>query len=393
MTLPQDFIEQMTGLLGVDEFREFEQSLSSPCPTSIRMNDDEECVDEVEGCVPWCKNGRYLKQRPLFTMDPLLHAGAYYVQEASSMFVAHLINIYIDKAGTALDLCAAPGGKTTLLLSALPEGSLLVANEVNHKRSNILAENVSKWQRSRDANCIVTNNEAKDFRKLGDEVFDLILCDVPCSGEGMFRKDERAIEEWSLQNVDMCWRRQRDIVSNIWDSLKEEGIMIYSTCTYNTKEDEENVLWIRDELGAEILDCHILPEWNITGCLLKGEGFPCCHFMPHKVKGEGFFCALLRKTSESGIEKNANQKKLVADIQKKLHVIPLDKICSDAPHVELQYDDAIRYLQGEALCLAPDTPKGLVVLTYLSHPLGMAKNIGTRANNLYPKEWRIRCKA
>lgn len=405
MTLPQDFTQQMKVLLGEEEFKEFEQALNEPCPTSIRLNpltansiSDVEALEigkyecRVISHVPWCHEGIVLSERPSFTMDPMLHAGTYYVQEASSMFVAHIVRQFVQEPVNALDLCAAPGGKSTLLLSTLPEGSMLVANEISHKRANILAENISKWLRGGYQPCIVTNNEAHNFRKLGDSIFDVILCDVPCSGEGMFRKDERAIEEWSTQNVEMCWKRQRNIISDIWDSLKDGGLLIYSTCTYNTKEDEDNVRWICENLGAEVLDCNAKAEWNITGNLLEGEDFPCYHFLPHKVKGEGFFCAALRKKSERSQEPHRRPSNLIAEIQKRLHVIPLELIDEDAPRCGLTYDDAIRYLQGEALRLPSDAPRGMVALTYKSRPLGMAKNIGNRANNLYPKEWRIRRK-
>ena len=165
------------------------------------------------------------------------------------MFLSHVLREYVKEPVVALDLCAAPGGKSTLALSTLPEGSLLIANEVVRQRANILAENIIKWG---NPNCIVTNNYAEDFEAFGN-TFDLIICDAPCSGEGMFRKDPASIGEWSLANVDNCWRRQRDIVQNIWHTLKEGGIFIYSTCTYNPLEDEENVLWIAKTLGAEVL--------------------------------------------------------------------------------------------------------------------------------------------
>lgn len=404
-------MDVMGALLGKAELLEFMRAMDEPCPVSVRMNGGvagdssgktEGTVARVVARVPWCVEGAYLEERPSFTMDPLFHGGAYYVQEASSMFVAHVVDRYVGEAPvTALDLCAAPGGKTTLLIDHLPKGSLLVANEVNHRRSNILAENVSKWLNAKGGldgdGCVVTNNEPGDFGKLGDEVFDFILCDVPCSGEGMFRKDERAIAEWSLKNVDMCWKRQRAIIADIWDSLKEGGLMIYSTCTYNTKEDEENVRWIRDELGAEVLDCGAEPEWNLVGNLLDGENFPCCHLMPHRVKGEGFFCAVLRKGGEPLREAEgtmagtmAARRKLVEMVRKRLRVIPLELWDVEAPVWEVGYDEAVSYLRGDALRLDDEAPRGMIAVTYRGFRLGMVKNIGQRANNLYPKEWRIR---
>lgn len=403
ISLPQDFRDEMMGLLGEVEFRQFELAMAKQSPVSVRRN--FHCgIESITDGVAWCESGVYLSERPSFTMDPMFHGGAYYVQEASSMFIDHLVRTYIgDDPVIALDLCAAPGGKSTLLMNALPCGSLLVANEINHKRSNILAENVSKWINgwgkvensektgggARGCECIVTNNESRDFRKLGEGVFDFILCDVPCSGEGMFRKDGRSIEEWSLKNVEMCWKRQRNILMDIWDSLKDGGLMIYSTCTYNTKEDEENVRWICDELGAEVLDCKVKDEWGIIGNLLSDADFSCCHFMPHRVNGEGFFCAVMRKSGTSD-SRNLRSSELREKIERHLHVIPLEVCDSEAPVYDLGYDDAIRYLRGEALKLDDNAPLGMLAVAYRGYRLGMVKNIGNRANNLYPKEWRIR---
>lgn len=394
--IPSDFKSQMLSVLGVEEYEKFEKALLADAPVSIRLNrgkfPDGDIAEDWKK-VPWCDDGYYLPQRPSFTMDPLFHAGAYYVQEASSMFVSHLVRKYVQSPVVALDLCAAPGGKSTLLSSELPAGSLLIANEINHKRANILAENISKWHPT-DVAVAVTNNEAKDFRRLGDEIFDFILCDAPCSGEGMFRKDENAISEWSLKNVEICWKRQRDIVSDIWDTLKPGGIMIYSTCTFNLMEDEENVCWVADELGAEILDCSPCPDWNITGNLMKGRDFSCCHFLPHKVCGEGFFCAVLRKNGSSYDSKKIDHKKILEKSKGKLRPIPLESFDSDkgTPSVDVSYDIAIQYLRGEAIRLPESAPLGIVLITYRGLPLGTAKNIGSRANNLYPKEWRIRKK-
>ena len=389
MLLPQDFILQMRELLGEDELHKLLEAIKGPSPTTIRINPAKADRDFL-GCadapaVPWCSEGVYLPDRPSFTLDPLFHAGAYYVQEASSMFVAHLLRQYVgDDDVTALDLCAAPGGKSTLMQSCLSAGSFLVANEIIPKRAWILRENISKWGGD---NVVVTNNRPEDFRKMR-EMFDLILCDVPCSGEGMFRKDEGAIRDWSLQNVEMCAERQRDIVETIWPCLRPGGLMIYSTCTYNTREDEENVRWISQELGADILPCNPLPEWNVVGNLLDDD-FPCCHFFPHRIQGEGFFCAILRKhgSHDSVIPLSHN-----SAITKQLRLLP-DPLVAPQPlvaTVEVDHDTALRYLRGEALTLPADTPRGYVTIIHHQLPLGPAKNVGNRANNLYPKEWRIR---
>ena len=411
MQLPVDFINEMTELLGKEEAGQLTEALASPSPTSIRLNRRKSVnldFEDLTSKVDWCQEGLYLNNRPSFTLDPLFHAGCYYVQEASSMYVSHLIKQYAgNEPLVALDLCAAPGGKSTLMENLLPDGSILFANEIIPKRAQILRENLSKWIRRRDdgvdsvkgigeVDVIVTNNKAGDYRKLGC-VFDLMLCDVPCSGEGMFRKDVQAIEEWSANNVEMCWKRQREILEDVWDCLKPGGLMIYSTCTFNTKEDEENVIWIRDELGAEVLPCHAKTEWNITGSLLKDEeNLPCCHFFPHKVKGEGFFCAILRKRGDANkYSSTYNGNGLLTKAKKVLKVLPTDNCFVDGEkevktYCDVECDTAIQYLRGEAIRLPDSTPRGYVWITYKEQPLGLVKNIGNRANNLYPKEWRIR---
>ncbi|MBQ8737280.1 MAG: RsmB/NOP family class I SAM-dependent RNA methyltransferase, partial [Bacteroidaceae bacterium] len=261
MTLPDIFINRMRLLLGDKTYSEFEQSFSEIPPVSIRYNPNKWQKEKNGVKVPWCESGYYLPSRPTFTFDPSFHAGTYYVQEASSMFLEQFLNTYIKHPVVALDLCAAPGGKSTLTISKLPAGSVLVANEIIKLRSQKLAENIIKWG---NPNVIVTNNQASDFSYL-NEFFDLIICDVPCSGEGMFRKDAQAIEEWSSNNVDICQNRQREIINDIWRSLKPGGLLVYSTCTYNTLENEENIEWIVKTFGAEVLPCSPVEKWNITG--------------------------------------------------------------------------------------------------------------------------------
>ncbi len=389
MELPAGFVNEMQRLLPPDEYERFVASMDMPCPVSIRLNRRKISAEimadldthlhlNTDEQVAWCADGYYLPERPVFTLDPLLHAGAYYVQEASSMFVAHLINIYIGtRPVRALDLCAAPGGKSTLLESCLPLGSMLTCNEVVAKRARILQENMTKWG---GANVQVTSHEARAFAQMGAE-YDFILCDVPCSGEGMMRKDDEARTQWTDELVDMCSRRQRDIVADIWPCLTPGGIMIYSTCTYNTRENEENVAWIASELGADILPVDAKTEWNIMGNLLPHAPFPCAHFMPHRVRGEGFFCAVLRKKGEVAI---AQPKHVGREKRNEVHSAPVP------PLVTVDRTTALHYLHGDAIRLAADAPRGIVTIAYCGLPLGQAKNIGTRANNLYPKEWRIR---
>jgi hypothetical protein len=332
--------------------------------------------------VPWCNEGFYLEGRPQFTFEPLFHAGCYYVQEAASMFVCHILRSLFTihySLSTVLDLCAAPGGKSTAMRSVLPEECVLVSNEPVPTRAQILLENITKWGAP---NCIVTNNYPRDFRKAKAK-FDLILCDVPCSGEGMFRKDPATISEWSLQNVEKCWRLQREIVSDAWECLNPGGIMIYSTCTFNTKENEENVRWIMDTYDAEPIAIPTAPSWNITGSLLPGFDAPVYRFIPGITKGEGLFvCALrkgINKHNYSLLINNPSLKRLTPDLPQ-----------GDFPQVDLPYSEALKYLRGEALVLPADTPRGFVTVTYKGIALGPVKNIGNRANNLYPKPWRIK---
>lgn len=459
MNLPQAFIERTRQLLGEDIYSQFEEALQTETPVSIRLN-RMKCVQSVKGePIPWASSGTYLKSRPTFTFDPLFHAGCYYVQEASSMFVERVLQEYVKEPVIMLDLCAAPGGKSTLARSVLPQGSLLVANEVMRNRSQILAENLIKWGYP---DVVVTNNDPADFTEL-THLFDVILTDVPCSGEGMFRKDPVAIEEWSIENVDVCWKRQRRILTDIWSALKPGGILVYSTCTFNREEDEDNVVWIAKELGADILPVSIEESWGITGNLTERD-FPVYRFLPHKTKGEGFFLAVLRKHDEvsdetpkrfSRISSRLDKKKKSKDGKQQL-VVPKEVktwlaegsdyslVMKDAsivafpkayeneyallqqtlkvihagialgeikgkdliphhslamstalkpdafPRTEVTYEQAIAYLRKEGMILDADVPCGYVLLTYKDAALGFVKNIGNRANNLYPQEWRIR---
>lgn len=450
MKLPVPFINQTQALLGEEEYAKLECALLEESPVSIRVNKMKSLSHEETSSVPWCSTGFYLNKRLTFTFDPLFHAGCYYVQEASSMFVEQVVNKYIKEPTVALDLCAAPGGKSTHLRSRLPEGSFLVANEVIRNRSQILVENLIKWGHPDVA---VSNNDPADFSSLG-ALFDLILTDVPCSGEGMFRKDPGAIEEWSPENVTICYQRQRRIIADIWPCLKPGGILVYSTCTYNLKEDEDNIEWIKSELGAESLSVEIPEEWGITGNL-AGTDTPIYRFLPHKTKGEGFFLAALRKTGEEDIEplrrksskKNKKEKpleipqqakqwlqhpedfelerrgdfiiacrktfvELVNTLRQQLRIVHSGITIGEVkgkdllPHqslamsnelnidqfstYELSYEQAISYLRKEAITLDISAPRGYVLLEYKNIPLGFVKNIGNRANNLYPQEWRIR---
>ena len=365
------------------------QGLDHEPSVSIRLNSRRLSPDVqpigADGQVPWCPEGYYLSNRPLFTADPLFHAGAYYVQEASSMFLAHVLRHLNSHLHTVLDLCAAPGGKSTLLRSILPDDCRLISNEPNRQRAQVLAENLAKWGHP---NVLVTQSYAAEIAHSIEPV-DLILADVPCSGEGMFRKEEEAVRQWSPRLVADCAALQRSIVRDIWPLLKPGGILIYSTCTFNPEEDEQNVEWIAHELGAEPLSIPIDDGWGIRGDLRKVQAtdnpLPCYHFLPGLVRGEGFFLAVLQKqgTHQTHIKKAKKAHSIVT-----LPSNQLDE--AGVPCVELSLADAVRYLQREALVLPPDTPHGHVQVCYCGHRLGLMNNLGSRANNLYPKEWRIR---
>lgn len=448
MALPIDFITRTRALLG-DEYEKLEAALQADVPVSIRINQEKGTKAPETSPIGWSKTGYYLPERLSFTFDPLFHAGAYYVQEASSMFLEQAIRNFVTEPVRCLDLCAAPGGKSTHLLSTLPEGSLLVSNEVIRSRSNILAENITKWG---NPNNIVINNDPEEIGRL-THLFDVIVTDVPCSGEGMFRKDTDSTGEWSVANVNLCAARQRRIIHDIWDALKPGGLLIYSTCTYNTEEDEDNIHYIIEELGAEALTIPLKEEWQITGALRHDH--PVYRFFPHKTKGEGFFLAALRKApgeTEEIRPRNKSKKErgkaapvlpsvvndwieeagkfrfelindtiqaipsahqeawqliagqcriVTAGIRigeiKGKDILPAHSLAMSTSlnrkafiTVEINWEDAVKYLKKEVLLLPEETKKGYVLVCYNGFPLGFVKHLGNRANNLYPQEWRIR---
>ncbi len=446
MQLPEEFIN----MLPLGERDALLQALAMEPEVSIRFNSKaadtrnlvlESLESRADGHVLWMDNAVYLDHRPQFTMDPLLHQGCYYVQEASSMFLAQALRKCVNGPVRALDLCAAPGGKSTLLAQVLPEGSLLVSNEIQRSRAQILAENMVKWGRP---GTMVTCNSPKQIGG-SSLLFDIIAVDAPCSGEGMFRKDEGAVRDWSIGNVEMCAARQREIIDDIWPALKPGGCLIYSTCTFNRQEDEDNVRWIMDKYGAEPVDLNPDPEWNILGSLTD-DNLPVYHFMQHKTRGEGFFLCLLRKPAGAQISLKGRPFKAdpkvpaecrtwlsgdyeyfikgesiyalpsaLADdmwqvgqelyalvpgievaVMKGRDWVPAHALAMSAAlnrdafiNVEITRQQALAYLHCDAVRLE-DAPRGIVLLTYKNIPLGFAKNIGNRANNMYPQEWRIR---
>lgn len=383
--LPIDFTDMARRTMGEERFDSYLKAFETDAPVSIRLNPEKAKELTADGeRVPWCRNAYYLPQRPNFTYDPLLHAGCYYVQEAGSMFLDTVMQQWVPDAPVVMiDFCAAPGGKSLLARTALAAGSVLFSNEPMRNRANILAENVEKWGY---ADHFVTNNFPRDYRR-AKMIADVVLCDVPCSGEGMFRKDEATIREWSMQNVEKCARLQREIVADAWSCLADGGLFIYSTCTFNTHEDEENIQWMMDELGAEVLPVKVDAAWNITGSLLDGFSQPVYRFIPGISKGEGLFLCVLRK---GGAWQQGHSLKSLRKSQQNLNIIYCPKAQPDMVKVEVNYQQAMAYLRHETITLGADVPRGMVGICFEGHLLGLAKNIGNRANNLYPKEWKIR---
>ena len=383
--LPIDFTDMARRTMGEERFDCYLKAFETDAPVSIRLNPEKAKELTADGeRVPWCRNAYYLPQRPNFTYDPLLHAGCYYVQEAGSMFLDTVMQQWVPDAPVVMiDFCAAPGGKSLLARTALAAGSVLFSNEPMRNRANILAENVEKWGY---ADHFVTNNFPRDYRR-AKMIADVVLCDVPCSGEGMFRKDEATIREWSMQNVEKCARLQREIVADAWSCLADGGLFIYSTCTFNTHEDEENIQWMMDELGAEVLPVKVDAAWNITGSLLDGFSQPVYRFIPGISKGEGLFLCVLRK---GGAWQQGHSLKSLRKSQQNLNIIYCPKAQPDMVKVEVNYQQAMAYLRHEAITLGADVPRGMVGICFEGHLLGLAKNIGNRANNIYPKEWKIR---
>lgn len=452
-TLPEEFSTYTREIMGEQRWMRFAEAMDEEPPVSVRLNpmkfrsDSMALPAEEDEPVEWCREGRYLKERPMFTLDPLLHAGAYYVQEAASMYITQVIRDHApaDRPLMVLDLCAAPGGKSTAMRSVLPEGSLLMTNEPMRPRANILMENIQKFGHP---DVIVTNNYAIDYQRSRLQ-FDVILADVPCSGEGMFRKDEGAIREWSVANVKKCAALQREIITDIMPCLRDGGLLVYSTCTYNKQEDEENVDFI-------------CSEWQMEKLSER-------HFIPGETRSEGLYMAALRQTGSdasqqttismldsSATKKDKKQKRrgkasaeqavkgakemsgwikgnedfsittlgqrfvavrkqwrnvydtameklrvMHAGIElgepKGKDIIPSECLALSTAFnpeafatAELNRDTAIAYLRREPIQLPPDTPRGFVAVGYQGLNLGFVKNLGNRTNNLFPQEWRIR---
>jgi 16S rRNA C967 or C1407 C5-methylase (RsmB/RsmF family)/NOL1/NOP2/fmu family ribosome biogenesis protein len=441
--LPEALLQSLEGVKGFDKKAFQDVHASDEQITSIRINPAKNSplsiLNSPFNLVRWSQYGYYLSQRPSFTFDPLFHAGCYYVQEASSMFLEQALKQLIDLSQPLkiLDLCAAPGGKSTHIQSLLSADSLLVSNEVIKSRTNILTDNIIKWG---SENVIVTNNDPSAFKKLAG-YFDVIVVDAPCSGSGLFRRDEEAIDEWSLNNVALCCQRQQRVLADVLPSLKEGGLLIYSTCSYSKEEDEDIEDWMVGELEMKNEKLKIQEEWGIVETVSEKTSSYGYRFFPDKVKGEGFFISCFRKTfdeSESKIEAALSKDKAllqsflkedraiikdgdiyfaltetalhhflhlrsVLNIQYKgvelgqimknklvpSHSLALSTIISDnVSRTEFAYEEAILYLQRQDLKLETETT-GWQLVTFQNKPLGWINALPNRINNYYPKELRI----
>lgn len=289
----KSIVEQIAG----SEYEEFMAALDGEPAVSIRYNPLKGGADDTLGHVAWAGHGRYLPERPIFTLDPEHHGGRYYVQEASSMFLESVLLPFIkehDKPLRALDLCAAPGGKSTHLAALLPEGSLVVANEVIAQRASILRENCQRWG---SGNMVVTSSDPKAF-SAAEGMFDILLIDAPCSGEGMFRKDHAAREEWSPEGVELCTGRSRRIIADAIGALRDGGLLIYSTCAFNRKENEETIGWIAENYSVKALE---IGQTDSSITVTMESGIKGYRFFPHKCRGEGLFMAAMIKGDEDHI--------------------------------------------------------------------------------------------
>lgn len=450
MSLPLDFIAELRGLLP-DEWQALASALTdAQASVSVRVNTRRGvAVPAAAARVPWCEAGFYCHERQAFTFDPDFHAGRYYVQEAASMFIHRVLrSLPVAAPVCYLDLCAAPGGKTTAALDALPGGSLVVANDAVLSRARVLRDNIVKWG---NPNAVVTCAPPKTFGSLG-ACFDIIAADVPCSGEGMMRKDAGAVTQWSPALVRECAVRQRTIIDDVWPALRPGGWLIYSTCSFNREENEQMVEYVMAQYGAEPVAVPVDQAWNIMPAI--GSEAPCYRFLPHCTRSEGLFMAVLRKpgNAEGGMGCSARAVRdtgrkasltgvpshvgrwinlpdncllavrdgavlcvprkwdvierqlrgtcmvlhtgVTLGVMKRESLIPDHSLAlstalrSEAfPRCEVDCTTALAYLRGEAMVL--DAPRGYLLITHRNACLGWVNNLGNRANNLYPKSLRI----
>ena len=450
MILPTALLQSLQGVPGFNEPAFTEVHESGEQVTSIRFNPAKTTISNIgpHDKVPWSSNGCYLATRPSFTFDPLFHAGVYYVQEASSMFLEQVMKQTADLSQPlrVLDLCAAPGGKSTLLQSLISKESLLVSNEVIKSRAAVLEENMVKWGA---ANVVVTNNDPAHFARL-ENYFDVIVIDAPCSGSGLFRRDPEAVSEWSENNVALCSQRQQRIIADVWPALKQNGLLVYSTCSYSAEEDEMILDWMCETFQVEGITVKTAKEWNIVETFSARQQVPGYRFYPDKVKGEGLFIAVAQKkdgASFAGVRPGKNKIERLSKTEELLvrpwinedpdifffkqqaaimafpagleselavlqsalylkragiitgklagkdlipdHSLAVSTIVNkNIPHIAVSRQDAIGYLRRDEIKINT-LHKGWMLVKYEDYNLGWIKALTNRFNNYYPKEWRI----
>jgi 16S rRNA C967 or C1407 C5-methylase (RsmB/RsmF family) len=449
ISFPSGFEKMLTASLPAAEISPLLQSLQGTSHSCVRMNSLKNTTlnaDKILNKIPFCADAFLLKERAEFVADPAFHAGAYYVQEASSTIIGTMVSRLLSMLSpdaTLLDLCAAPGGKSTHIAASMRSGDILVANEVIQSRTPILYENLAKWGAG---NHIITRADAVHFAKCNN-TFDIIIADLPCSGEGLFRKDAASMEHWSEENVNLCSARQTRISSDIWPALKPGGFLIYSTCTFNYKENEENVQTMAKELDAEIMVFDLPESWNLFS-QLPG----CYRLLPHRSPGEGFFFAVLQKKGSANTEtkreklykknefqiaeteiplsesytmysrndeiyalKTADTEHLFALLQKlpmlyapgtlvgktlqkrhKLQLKPEAPLALMAdlkrgyyPEIAADNSDILRFLRRDHLANSHKN-EGIHLFTWKGLPIGFANGLQHQWNHGWPMEWRIR---
>ena len=450
MKLKADFLQSIDHCQGFDKDSFIAAHHDAPS-VSIRFNkakinsDSDDLFDNnILSNVPWCEDAYVLKERPSFTLDPLFHAGAYYVQEASSMFLQHVVKcLFQDGSGyKTLDMCAAPGGKSTLLAS-MQQFGIVISNEIIQSRVSVLQENIIKWG---EIKVLVTNNDPNDFQRLPG-YFDFVVIDAPCSGSGLFRKDPKAMDEWNLELVDFCAARQKRIVQAAAETIAEGGYLFYSTCSFSEQENEANLDYLIDTGQFESVEIPIETSWKIVHVLSEKHGAHGYRFYPNRINGEGFFCGILRKTGSSinqvitsptlpkssalkidltewinGTEKlyffqkaedlyalevqQAKEIVMYSNVLKlrksglrlgeviRGDLIPNHELAmsiiksSQISNIELDHKQALQYLRRETLDLG-DVAKGWSLVQYKQIALGWIKQVQHKAKNHYPLNWRI----
>ncbi|NEU07412.1 RNA methyltransferase [Flavihumibacter sp. R14] len=445
--LPPPFIRSLKDNYGLEDELLLESIEKGEFITSIRLNPSKaaDIYTNTER-IPWCEYGRYIDERPNFTADPLFHAGCYYVQEASSMFLEQALKhtVALSNDIRILDLCAAPGGKSTLISSLISPDSLLLSNEIIKTRVPVLTDNLNKWG---PTNSFVSNNDPRDFKRLPG-YFDVMVVDAPCSGSGMFRKDAAAIGQWSEGAVQLCSERQQRILADAYPSLKEGGILVYSTCSYSRQENEDIADWLCDEFNMTPVRIPITENWGIQETISEKKGAYGYRFYPHKLKGEGLYLACFRKNDKTDETKSkrvspgkgnaineplfqswlnpasdlliqvandeqfAIRKQHAQDyeilknslylkksgtrvgkiIGKDLiphHELALSLINNpETARINLELEQALEYLKRNEIKIDHGF-KGWALVCYKGHALGWAKCLQNRVNNYFPKELRI----